>query len=451
MELKHKLLFKICLIAIFISALFCNLSFAELKTTYGAAFRIRHEFWKDHFDLDNDIKDNRNYFRIKSSIFGSIGEDELDFAEEAVLNLKLTDEFKAYTYLMSTSTPNSDKNKNFNIDEMVVDNLYLDIKGFMDLPLNFRLGRQDFLNTHGEGFLIMDGTPLDGSRTFYFNAAKATWTVNETNSLDAIYLYQPKTDDLLPIINGHNRNTPLATSDEQGYVVYLRNADIENLNFEPYYIFKQEDSGGARLQANSSQINTFGAFAKYKFPEEAITLRGQLAGQFGEYGSADREALGGYIFIDKSFEEEKMSPMISLGYAYLSGDDESTDEREAWDPLFSRYPWMSEILASTYAAESGAGYWTNLQIIKALVSAKPLDKTKLILTYNYLLANEEVTGTYYADGNERGHLYTFKTEYTITKDINTSFLAEYFVPGDFYKESSQDEALFLRTELNIKF
>ena len=40
-------------------------------------------------------------------------------------------------------------------------------------------------------------------------------------------------------------------------------------------------------------------------------------------------------------------------------------------------------------------------------------------------------------------------DYTFNKNVNGYILAEYFIPGDFYKV--KDEALFLRTELQVKF
>lgn len=60
------------------------------------------------------------------------------------------------------------------------------------------IGRQDFLGAYGEGFLSLDGTPGDGSRTAYFNAAKAVWRINDGNSVGLIYLSDPKSDTYLP-------------------------------------------------------------------------------------------------------------------------------------------------------------------------------------------------------------------------------------------------------------
>jgi len=53
-------------------------------------------------------------------------------------------------------------------------------------------------------------------------------------------------------------------------------------------------------------------------------------------------------------------------------------------------------------------------------------------------------------GKERGHLTQLRLDYAISKNINTYFLAEYFVPGDFYVKSA-DDALFLRWELTYKY
>ena len=112
--------------------------------------------------MDCGAKDNRNRFRIKSSLWG-----KKDFNEDVSLCAKLTNEFNAYPYFYQSAS--SKKRLRFDIHEVVFDNLYLDVKNLLDMPVDIRFGRQDFLFTYGEGFLIMDGTPYDGSRTFYFN------------------------------------------------------------------------------------------------------------------------------------------------------------------------------------------------------------------------------------------------------------------------------------------
>jgi hypothetical protein len=186
------------------------------------------------------------------------------------------------------------------------------------------------------------------------------------------------------------------------------------------------------------------------------TFRGQFADQFGKYGSDDRTGMGGYAFVDRDFKEALWSPSATAGVVYLSGDNKKTNKNEGWDPLFSRYPWLSELYCSAFTGESGVAYWTNLQMYRLGGSVKPTQKTKFSLFYNFLRANQSIPAStafsYSGEGKNRGHLESAKLEYTINKYVSTYFLAEYFQPsrGGVYSKSA-DDAVFLRTEVQIKF
>ncbi len=418
-------------------------AFAKIEFKPGAELRLRHEFWKNPFDQRNEAKDNRNYFRIKYSLTGDLLLDG-----KTNVFLKLTDEFKTYTYFYQSS---GEKNYRFDINETVWDNFYLNIKDVLDAPVDIRLGRQDFLGTYGEGFLIMDGTPIDGSRTFYFNALKSSWKANDKNTVDFIYINNPRYDSFLPIINEQDTPSALNVTNEQGYVLDWQNKDIENLFLETYLINKKESGDhGSRLQAQKSNISAPGIFAKYQM--SPFVFRGQFAYETGSYGESDRRAFGYYGFIDRAFKDAKFSPKVSVGYIYLSGDDPSTKDNEGWDPLFSRWPWMSELYCLNYNGESGMAYWTNLQMWRAELGLKFTEKMKGTLWYNYLLGNETPTGTSFAidDGRTRGQLPQARLDYTFNKNWTGYILAEYFIPGNYY-DTSADESLFVRAELRVKF
>ena len=439
-------------------------SSADINLKGGSYLRLRHEYWRNWKDMNNAGLDNRNFFRIKASLWGKVAFDEND---KISLFAKVTDEFRAHTYFGGASGSFPDKSAvkkgyHFDINEIVFDNLYLDAKQVMELPVDLRIGRQDLIFTYGEGFLIMDGTPQDGSRTFYFNAAKASWAVNETNTLDFLYINNPRDEEFLPAVNRTmlaKQNDPAAdkvpqqlnTTDEQGLVLYLQNKDVEDLLMEGYYIFKREDDrGGTGLQAEKGKINTLGSFCKYDF--SPYTLRGQLAFQFGDYGTHDRSGVGGYFFLDNELKDRAWKPKASVGYIYLSGDDKDTSDNEAWDPLFSRWPWMSELYLLSLAVDTGVvGYWTNLSMYRTELVLNPTEKLKIAVRYNFLRANEETVSNSILSGTgkTRGHLPQLKLDYAISKDISTYVLAEYLLPGDFYNDS--DDALFLRCELSLKF
>ena len=418
----------------------------SLDFKWGGALRLRHEYWKNWKDMDNDKLDTRNFFRIKSSLWGKWAHENMG------LFLKLTNENKAYTYFGNSTT--GSKNYRYVVNEFVVDNLYLDIKDVFDMPLDLRIGRQDFLGQYGEGFLIMDGTPQDGSTTFYFNAIKAAWKIDDSNNLDIIYINNPRDDKYLPIFNQGSSPQTLNTTDEEAYVLYWKNKSVDKLALDGYYIYKREDDQyGAGSQAEKSIINAVGSYAKYD--ADPYTLRGQLAYQFGDYGEQDRKALGGYLFVDRDFKDTNWTPKASIGFLYLSGDDTDTSDNESWDPLFSRWPWMSEFyVLNTLAGTNILGYWTNMLIYRAELSLKPTDKLSMQLWYNYLKADEKTAASssynLSGTGKDRGHLPQFKVKYKINDNISTYFLAEYFIPGNFYTDDA-DEGLFLRTEVQFKF
>ncbi len=411
-------------------------------STMGADLRLRHEYWKNIFDQETSAKDNRNFFRLRSRVWGEAG-----LNEDLSASLRLTHELKEYTYYYQASGA---KRPSFEANEVVVDNLYVDMKKVADLPLDLRIGRQDFAGQYGEGFLIMDGTPLDGSRTFYFNAVKGRYQIDEANSVDVIYINNPRTDKYLPIAHQLSPEQTLNQTDEIGVVVYWKNQAIDGLQLDPYYIYKEEDDvGGARLQDRESRIHTVGAFSVYRW--EGMALRTQGAYQTGRYGDDDRQAFGGYAFLDKEWEGAR-SPKATGGVVVLSGNDPSTGTNEGWDPLFSRWPWMSELYCLSYNGESGMGYWTNLIMYRGQFEMTPAKKIRLTLAYNFLQAmeNPASAGFGLGDGKNRGHLPQVKLGYQFSDHVSGYVLAEYLIPGNYYADGT-DPSLFLRTELMVKF
>jgi hypothetical protein len=439
--------------------------FAEFKYSWGPYLRLRHEYWRNTSDMNNQAKDNRSFFRLKSSIWGKVDSDE-----DLSLYGKLTNEFRSYTYLGGSTSAVPDKSADkkgyhFDINEVVLENFYLDVKNFLELPVDLRLGRQDFIgpDSYGECFLIADGTPGDGSRTFYFNAVKASWRMDEKNILDFIYINDPRDEEYLPIINrvelvrvsspGSDRALqPLNATDEEAYVLYWKNKSYKDLLLEGYYIFKKEaEEGGSGYQAAKGKINTIGSFAKYNLKD--WILRAQLARQFGDYGTVDRSALGGYAFADYKFKDAFWKPQVSLGYIYLSGDDQSTSKKEGWDPLFNRTPWFSDVVGYTYSKETVvSSYWTNLKMIRATLTLNPNGKTKLTFGYNLLRADKQVAAStiFSGSGKNRGNVIQGKIEYAFNKNVSTYIFAEIFNFKNFYV-SGADPAVFIKTELQIKF
>ena len=424
------------LLAFGLAEAFC----APLDFRWAPYLRLRHEYWDNISDMNDSTRDSRNFYRFKASLWG-----RLNVTKNLSAYARLTNESRAYVEHFSGD---SARDASYNINEAVVDNLYVDIKNAFGCPVDLRLGRQDFLGAYGEGFLVMDGTPLDGSRTFYFNAAKAAWRIDGKNTIDLLYINNPRYDTFLPVINEVEGRQLLNATDETAWGLYHKTDAMDSLRWENFYFFKTEDGGGPGLTAQKTDLSTVGSFAKYTLGP--WSLRGQLAYQFGKYGPEGRTGIGGYGFVDGKWKNIVFSPEASAGFAYLSGDDPSTAKNEAWDPLFSRWPWMSELYVMSYNGESGMGYWTNLRIIRASFAVTPLKNAKLSLWYNILNANEAATGSMFGIGKNRGTLFQGRLDYAFTKNIALYLLAEHFMPGDFYVKPV-DSALFVRTELQLKY
>lgn len=460
------------LLLVLVSLLFVTAVYAEVKLDYGATFRLRQEIWNDVVSFktvggagNNDF----NYFRLRIQAWG-----KADINKDMGAYLRLTTEPRYWTgpfklnaaQATATYTNIPDPYERLDENELLVDNLYFDYKNAFGLPVDIRIGRQDFLGPemYGEGFLLLDGTPGDGSRTFFFNAARARWRITQKNSVDLVYIDNRATDTYLPSLHPSqdgpsyiDHKLQLNVSNEHALVLYSRNK-INSLTVEPYYIYKTEQTFGTTPHLN---LHTFGARAVYDFGS-GWKAGAEYAHQTGEYtGGRDRSANGGYIFVNKKVDSIKTKPEFDLRYVYLSGDDPNSAKNEAWDPLFSRAPYWNELLIYSLRREQSAntagihGYWTNMEIYKAAVKLFFTPQTNLGLSYQLLRAPERsnVAGTYAAmfsnSGKFRGHMVTGLLGHEFSKKVDGYLQYEYFMPNNYYTSAARN-ATFFRWQLQVK-
>lgn len=449
------------------TVLYVSVAHAETTFTYGAAFRLRQEIWDDvvTFDTSNTgSAADRNFFRLRTQLWA-----RADFNPKFGLYARLVNEMKYFdgpftNFKANNDTPVQPDPTRYDPDEVIFDNLYVDAKDVFGLPVDARIGRQDFLgpDMYGEGFLLMDGTPGDGSRTFYFNAAKLRWKINEKNSLDFVYIDDPETDVFLPSIHPSvdgglyvDNKKLLTASREQAFVLYGRSKVTDNVTVEPYYIYKTEQTFGTTPKL---RLNTFGARAVVAL-NGGWKFGGEFAHQFGDYTNGiDRSGNGGYVFVGRKYENVSLKPEFDLRYIYLSGDDpNSKDKNESFDPLFSRNPYWNELIIYSLAVEQSKnggpipGYWTNMEILKASLKLNFSPQTNLLLAYQYIWAPEDsgLTTAMFGTGKERGHLPMAILSHQFSKSVDGMLQIEYFIPGSFYS-SSADNATFFRWQLQYK-
>lgn len=449
---------------LFFCAILCaDVVSAAVTFDYGGAFRLRQESWDYIADQGTLGLADRDFFRLRTTLWG-----KANLNQNMGFHLGLTNEAKYYLsdYRPFQTNDNTSDRTRLDEGELVIDNLYFDYRKIAGLPIDIRFGRQNFLGAFGSMFLIADGTPGDGSRTYYFNAARATWRINKNNSVDMVYISDPETDEYLPSLYPNrsdslssyvNNKNLLNASDEQAAVVYVKSKINDYLSVEPYYIFKEED---AFSKTPKLHLNALGARAVVTFGE--WKMRVEFTHEFGEYSNdRDRNANGGYIFLGRKHEKLLLKPEWELGYVYLSGDKPDTPEHEGWDPLFSRGPAWNEIAIYPMVLEtikdSGPipGYWTNLHLYMVGVKLALPSETTLAVSYQYLKSDQVTSGLTPAmfsnASRERGQVATLMLRHSFTKNLDGFVQQECFIPGDFYNSNTSETSWLTRFELQYKF
>lgn len=399
------------------------------KFKVGFIERFRLVSWDNAISLD-DSKDDGFMFARHLTSLSALWSLHQDWE----LFLKISNEFRIY------SEP---KGRDFTFSEVFLDNLYFRWSKPGGLPLTFKLGRQNIML--GEGFVVMDGHPLDGSRSIYFNAARIDILLSPRNNLTLFYTYQPVVDGL-PVLHGQDQK--LVEQPEQGMGAYFSRRS-EARGFDAYLIRKNVRSTPDRTIA--SNINTLGT--RFVLPVLGVfSLTGEAAYQFGAFGDHGRSAWGGYFHLDYNSGRRRLPlPKFSLGSIYLSGDDAATDRMEGWDPLFSRWPKWSESYIYTLINEQGGrvAYWSNFFSVYESLQLRIFPWLNLILThYNLKAALLPAGGVPFpgGSGKDRGSLWIFKAELRFHRHLTGHLLYETFSPGSFYF-SEADRFFWLRFEL----
>jgi len=418
------------LLASFLAAGFSLAAENGLKVNFMERFRF--EGWDNTVNLDGNAADTTGYTRQRTSLTLTwIASPDIE------LLLKLTNESRFYL---------APKYRGFEWRELVFDNLYFKWKNVAKLPLTLTLGRQNII--FGEGFLFMDGNPLTGSRTIYFNAMRGDYRINPHHTLTLLYCYMPTTDNLLPVIKESDwPNDPLVEQPETGYALYYT-GEMKRVKTEAYLIRKERDEKGF---LPASGIDTVGG--RLTIPLSGKwSLTSEGAFQFGTYGDFDRAAFGGYFHLDfKPVQKILLLKTLTLGGIYLSGDDPATPDMEGWDPLFSRWPKWSESYIYTMIRENGVAYWCNFNSLYLSMLLDLGGNIGLNLTYHHLGAEELKGGVFPGGtGKTRGDLFMSKLDFRINAHTSGHLLWEHFSPGNFYLAGA-DSYNWLRFELLFSF
>ncbi|MBU8920328.1 MAG: alginate export family protein [Bacteroidales bacterium] len=408
---------------------------------WGFKERVRQAYLLNGFDLSDDIDADRNYIRVRSQLWASWAPRD-GWKIHAGLNNEHRHWFKSEKGL---------QDEDFEIDELIVENFYLSAEKIGGSPFSIVVGRQDI--AYGEGFLMMDGGPLDGSRTRYFDAVRVK-AERGPRSIEAHFITDSFWDKHMPVVNPLYKK--LIEYNETGAGVYYIDESLEGNKLEGYYFYKNEKDEDDLIP--ESDIHTFGSRVTGKYGDH-LDYAAELAYQVGDRGESARKGLGGIASATWSFDV-RMDPSVKAGFVYMSGDDPSTDDFEGWNPLYSRFPKWSEMYIYTLAAtERGAAYWENLIIYHLNFVIKPVDDITVETIFCLLMAPQGDLATdpglltpdpIFGTGDSRGVVSKVKLSWRLKKCLSGHLLWERFVPGDYYFDGA-DTAHFLRCELMFEY
>lgn len=452
---------------------------------WGMDLRVRNERFPDAIDLNPDARDTlREWWRIRTRLYFNVKP-----MEDMTFRVRLVNESRPVEspdhYVSANPHDSYD-----HFDEVLPDIFHLELKEIGESPLTLRIGRQDMLAVpgqtgpngtgFGDGFMFMDGTPGDGSRTFFFDAVRLTLNLEgwiEKSSLDIIAIdNQPYARHHLGALFDDDYRR-LEDWDSEAYALYFKNASwIPNSQWDLYYIYKIEErrkierweKPNAALDPGS-HFHTVGTRFSGKLAEQtSYALEGAV--QEGAWDFKDRRG-----FATQESLEQKIpgwgSPSIQAYHCYLSGDDPGTSRNEAFKPVYSRWPKWGELIGYMGPQEHGTIYYfTNMHVLALTGGISPIRDVRLTAIAQWLYADETPyadqsanggaaypyvsasKAAKFGDGKYRGFNPQLKLAWAPTKYLDAHILWEYLDPGKYFEGTANDrDYYFIRGEVALKF
>jgi len=403
--------------------------------------------------------------------------------ENISFNTRLVWEFRTWqdpekkTQFANTLIP-SESVTHFNPDEALFDWFNVNIRNLGGLPLTATVGRQDIM--FGVGWLVLDASPLDGSRTIgLFDAARFTYDWSDAaTKVDVIYANNaPESDRWLKPINDQDRG--LMESKEQAGILYLTNTSWKPIQLEGFFIYKQDRpldhilGNFPYIWSEKGDLYTFGAAIAgtrgdhWKYRAEGAVQTGSKAGDVpstrdtrnvSDLGPThDVLAFGTLDTLEYQFKDPHDNAS-HVTYEYASGDDPGTARSERFDLLWGRWPRWSELLIYTWANETRIADVTNLHRFNLGHRIQINKQWQLTGDYHLLFADQNSRAMIpnridlSPTDKLRGHLLTSWLRYKFSDQMYGHFLAEYFInPGEYYAAPCDNNAYFLRVNFEYIF
>lgn len=432
--------------------------------TWGADMRVRNEYYNNIVTLNDEaVRHEQDVIRYRGRVWGSA---------TAITNLTFNWRFSAEPreWMKPSFVGAYSAQSGMEWRYGIADNLNIKWSQILDQPLTITAGRQDILlGDFYDWWLVADGTPGDGSWTFYLDSLRVAYDAKEIKTkFDLMYIYQnPLPGEWLPTL-GRSSDYPVTDQREQGVIAYVSNKSIKNTQLDGYFITKHDDretfliAGAPKTPGDNGDIYTVGGKVTGT-PAEHLSYSVEGAYQFGRKedivsgvnAKRDIDAYGGKAKLTYDFKDSWKN-QVSLVGEFLSGDDpNSTGTDEMFDILWGRWPRWSELYIYSYIYETGGriAQMNNVGRIGPSWTGSPIKKLTLSAMYNAMVAPEATptrrigpaAGSFSYDGHFRGHYVQAVAKYQFSKNLNAHLWAEGVWQGDYY--ANHDFTSFLRAEV----
>ncbi|SDX93780.1 Alginate export [Allochromatium warmingii] len=422
--------------------------------TWGADVRLR-QTWVDNVGHTADSATaDRTFQRYRARLWGTYA-----FNDHLHASARLLWEGRHYDEPTRTDMPTLET---WYSGGVLLDQLMIQLDQLGGLPLQIKLGRQDI--RLGNGWLVFDGTPLDGARSIYFDAIRATYTLeSHGTTLDFIYIDQNADTDRFPQPLDNDIEDQIEQH-ETGFILYGRNSTLlPDTTLDAYALYKHNRVSDTpnTLRRNNGMIfpspsDRGDIYAAGVRAEAKLTpnwaLRAESVYEWGTRNDRDLRAFGLNSRLTYSFKDA-LKNQVHVDLEYLSGDDPDSAEDEAFDPLWGRWTQWNELLIYHWNLDARGGEATNLQRLNLGWIAQVHPTTQLLLDYHALWADELSTRVtaqqpnLSGDNDFRGHLITAWLKSTFSPHVSGHLGAEYFMPGHYYADTRQDDSFFVRAEV----
>jgi hypothetical protein len=437
--------------------------------TWGADVRFRNEYANNNITLNEGAaRHEQDYFRFRERIWASAMP-----VTNVSVNARFSGEQREWMKPSSSSQygPRSGLEERYGI----LDNAYVKWSNIGGVPLSISAGRQDV--QFGEPmnwWLVGDGTPNDGSWTFFLDSIRAAYDAKDIQTkVDVVYIYQnARPDEWIPTLGESGDNIPvpynLTEQNEQGVILYLSNKSVKDMQIDGYFIYKRDakeysngDNAdiytlGAKISGTPATNWAYSVEGAYQFgSKQDGTVGAAYVNSPTDWRTINAYGANGkltYLFRDK------FNNQVSLLGEFLSGDDPNTKGTdEMFDILWGRYPRWSEMYIYSYINETSKknGQMNNIIRFGPNWTCTPIKDTTFSATYNAMFSpvdtptRQQNSSLFTDSGNFRGHYLQTILKHKFNDHVSAHLWAEFVWMGDYYQQ--KDLMTFLRAEILLTF